>query len=562
MHLRQPQARAVAADLGREEGLEDLAEDLRLDALAFVGDLDRDRLRMVRRGRMPGLDAQPAAQVHGVAGVRRQVGHRDLELERIQRDPRQALLRAEMELAVRADQRAQRVLHLGQHRGDLERARLVASPTRQQRQLPRQRLGLLDAAAHHLDVALDRFAGASPDDGQAAGEHLQDVVEVMRQAGAQAPHRVQLLRAGELGLRRLALLDLRLQLLGAMLQRQVGVGQALLHRAEMHRDHAQHHRVRQQAFSPGHVPGDRVALPAVGAQPDAGAFRDQHEGQPRVDRPAEQPPAPDQQYRDRGRADAEVGADAAHRTEELAVPVRPQGAEVGELRTHRQGTGGQQGGQQRPGTRPATGGADRVGLRQDRPDHEQAEARAPADEQPADRMGRAEDGPVREKRAGEGQHMQDRHQAREQVGRGHDDMGAVRPRRRDQQPEGGQVDHRGGGAIDAADVGQRRPGPRRPGRHRRHRDQHQRAKEGHGPALRRTGLLLHEPTVWHRLSLASTCTRSSAKPARRHAARRGECLPRELATRAGAGGVPASIGPRFSAPACKCTAPHRLVARV
>ena len=119
----QPQARALAGRLGREEGDEQLRPIRRRHARPVVGDGDPDRRPAPRRpGSAPGGDLEPARRSVGqdrLDGVRGQVDQDLLDLRPVDGHPRQArldvddpldtaLLRVRLELADGLEQRPER----------------------------------------------------------------------------------------------------------------------------------------------------------------------------------------------------------------------------------------------------------------------------------------------------------------------------------------------------------------------------------------------------------------------------------------------------------------------
>ena len=81
--MLRPEARPAADRLGREEGVEDLRQDVRRDAAAVVGDLDDDLAASADRVDEPDLARAPAGRLDRLEGV-----HQEVQEELIERAPR------------------------------------------------------------------------------------------------------------------------------------------------------------------------------------------------------------------------------------------------------------------------------------------------------------------------------------------------------------------------------------------------------------------------------------------------------------------------------------------
>ena len=197
VHHRQPQARALALGLGREEGLEGLVDDFLRHAAAGVAhgqqhvlagrDLRvRGAVGGVQRG-VGDLDGEPAGAVHGVAGVDRQVQDRVLELRRVDLGGPQAARDHHLDVDLLAQGAPHHVFHAGQQAADLDRLRLERLAARERQQGAGQLGAALDAVHGVLDALLDlgQAVGAARDQLQVAADDLQQVVEVVRHAAGQ-----------------------------------------------------------------------------------------------------------------------------------------------------------------------------------------------------------------------------------------------------------------------------------------------------------------------------------------------------------------------------------------
>ena len=161
VHGREAEADALVAS--REERLEDPRERLLVHADARVGDdeLDGAVVGVARR------DRQPAAVRHRVAGVHGEVDDHLLDLARVGTDDPEVRRREELELDVVAEQPLEEPTDLGEHRVQVERARLQHLPPPEREQLLRQLGcpvgGTLDLAqvARQLRVVRSRARAAA-----------------------------------------------------------------------------------------------------------------------------------------------------------------------------------------------------------------------------------------------------------------------------------------------------------------------------------------------------------------------------------------------------------------
>jgi len=149
----------------------------------------------VRQLDVAGLDGELAPVRHGVAGIHDQVHDDLLELARIGFDPPQRGRKDGPQRDVLADQAAKHgfhVLHDGVEVEDLGLEHLLAA---EGEELAGQLGGAHGRLPEELDVATHRVLGTEPLEQEVAPtEHDgHEVVEVVRDAAGEAPHRLHLL---------------------------------------------------------------------------------------------------------------------------------------------------------------------------------------------------------------------------------------------------------------------------------------------------------------------------------------------------------------------------------
>ena len=216
--LAQAKAGALADLLGGEERLEHPLHRLLVHPVAAVGDGDGHVMARLRVGvaggvgavesDVRGLDEQPAAGRHGVAGVHGEIEHGALELVGVRFGPPQPLRQRRLDPHRRAQGAVEQLrharhqaVHVHRLRGERLAAREGEEARGERRRPPRP--------AHRVDGRAPqprRVLGQVPlQDLQVADHHLEQVVEVVRDAAGELAHRLHLLRLPELLLRRLQL---------------------------------------------------------------------------------------------------------------------------------------------------------------------------------------------------------------------------------------------------------------------------------------------------------------------------------------------------------------------
>ncbi|GJD69837.1 hypothetical protein MMMDOFMJ_2775 [Methylobacterium gnaphalii] len=204
---RQPEPRALADRLRREERLEGLGDHVRRHAGAGIGDAEREVLaglqvpvprRTLVHPLVGGLDGDAAAIRHRVARVDAEVQQRVLELRGIDHHRPEAGRGHRLEGDLRPDRAADQFLHAGHepvHVGGLGIERLAA---REGEQAVRQRGGALRGAHRRVHVAVDIGEPALADPVlqqlEAARDAGEQVVEVVRDPARELADRFHLLR--------------------------------------------------------------------------------------------------------------------------------------------------------------------------------------------------------------------------------------------------------------------------------------------------------------------------------------------------------------------------------
>ncbi len=225
--LGQAKPGAVADLLGREERLEGARDRLPAHADAAVGDCGHDILAghdlglgggvdVIEIG-VGGLDGQPPAGGHGVAGVDREIQDRDLELVGVGMDRPEPPGQHGLDRDLLADGAAQEIRHAGDQPADLDRLRL-------ERLLPGEGEQALGQRGRALGAAHRLLGGALQDRGmlariaqmplhalEIAHDDREQIVEVMGDAASQMADALHLLRLTQGLLRPLPLKRFRLE---------------------------------------------------------------------------------------------------------------------------------------------------------------------------------------------------------------------------------------------------------------------------------------------------------------------------------------------------------------
>ena len=214
--LRQPKPGALADGFRREEGIEDLAEHVGRDALAGVLDADGHEVGDIGLigGGIAGGDRDRAAERHGIARIDDEIDHRGFELGDVDRHRPEPVFEIEHEPDRAADAGLQHFADRLDPIRYADRLRIDALPPGEGQELAGQRGAALGRGLDRGDRALHLgIAGrALFQEMQAAADHHQDVVEVMRDAAGELAERVELLRFGQMLLH---LLELELRRRGA-----------------------------------------------------------------------------------------------------------------------------------------------------------------------------------------------------------------------------------------------------------------------------------------------------------------------------------------------------------
>ena len=216
---RQAQTRSLAHRLGREEGLERALHDLRRHARSGVGDAQRDVLAGLQVQRdaaagvdpaVGGLDRQPTAIGHGVAGVDAEVEQRVFQLVRIGQHRPKPRPGHHLHVYSRPHGAPDQILHAAHQAVGVGRARiqrLTAGKGQQAVGQGRRAFRrLLRRGGEALHVGEPSLCDPLPDQVQAAADAGEQIVEVVGQASGQLADSLHLLGLPErlLGLHQLA----------------------------------------------------------------------------------------------------------------------------------------------------------------------------------------------------------------------------------------------------------------------------------------------------------------------------------------------------------------------
>ena len=199
--LRQAKPGTLAHVLGREERLERARLYFRRHADAVVGDGNPDELACYTAIDVFGRDRDDPAVRHRVAGVHAEVDDSELELARVDLHRPHLLPELHPDLDVAAERSVEHRAHAGQVGGQVDRFRIHRTAPRERQQVPRQPRSARDGTAHRRQHPRARRAAAF-EQLQGAGEHRQQVVEVVRHAAGELPERFHFLRLPKRFLRR------------------------------------------------------------------------------------------------------------------------------------------------------------------------------------------------------------------------------------------------------------------------------------------------------------------------------------------------------------------------
>ena len=214
VHHAQPEPAAGAWALGGEERLEYPLPDLGRHAGPGIRDGQGDIGARLQFGRLtfhrhqPGVDDEMAALGHGVARVDRQVQQGVLDLTRIGHHHRDARSQPRLDADLLAQAAAQQVDHAVDQGVQVDRLGVQGLPPPE----GEQAAGELGAERRRLLGLLQNLAvvgvGHTPlQQFQIAGDHRQQVVEVVRDAAGQLADRLHLLGLAQLLLHALARRD-------------------------------------------------------------------------------------------------------------------------------------------------------------------------------------------------------------------------------------------------------------------------------------------------------------------------------------------------------------------
>src|SRR5438876_10580026 len=217
VHRGQPQARAFAPLLGREERLEQMGLHVRRHADAGIADREQDvaprrrrevlaRIALVQFG-VRGLDGELAALGHRIPRIHGQIHDHLLELPRVGLHGAERRIEPRREVDVLAQQAAQHLLDVGHEAVQADDARLQHLLAAEGEQLPGEPRRPVCGLADFLGVVAARVTGGQVFEQQVdvARDRGEDVVEVVRDAAGQPAHRFHLLRLAQLLLEQHAL---------------------------------------------------------------------------------------------------------------------------------------------------------------------------------------------------------------------------------------------------------------------------------------------------------------------------------------------------------------------
>ena len=202
---REAEPCALAGLLGGEERLEDPSLRLRVHPGTGVRHGQHDVATRLGNGVAPHvgfvhldvrrLDNEVSPLRHGVARVDREVHDDLLELPRVDLHLAQVPGERRGEPHVGPQEPREQLLGTRQYFVDVEHLRLEHLLAAEREQLPRQRARSLGGLADLLDVFPLRLAGGAVLEQQlaVAQDHRQEIIEIVRHASRQPPHRLHLL---------------------------------------------------------------------------------------------------------------------------------------------------------------------------------------------------------------------------------------------------------------------------------------------------------------------------------------------------------------------------------
>ena len=203
---RKPKSGALPDRLGGKERIEGARRHLRAHAGAGVGDADADiiagRKRRRIRGhavepRIRGRDGELAAIGHGVARVDGEIEQRAFQLIGIAQRAPQIVRRDDRKIDGLADGPAQQILQRHHELIGIDAFRNQRLPPRKGQQAMGERGGAVGRCHRRVDVARDIVGAPLIETGlqqiQRSDDSRQQIVEVVRDAAGQLPHRFHLL---------------------------------------------------------------------------------------------------------------------------------------------------------------------------------------------------------------------------------------------------------------------------------------------------------------------------------------------------------------------------------
>ena len=207
VHHGESESGALANRLGRKEGVEHFDQDFRRHAGAGVGDRNGDVVAgvqafvMARFGfaqrRMAGRQDQSTAMRHGIARIDGQVENGAFELRLVTQRSAYAVGQLHLEPHLLAQRAAQQVFHRADQCVDIDRARVERLAPRERQQTLNERGCTMRRLCCRTHVAIEVVGAAqrdaAPHDLDRAGDALQQVIEVVRDAAGELPDGFHLL---------------------------------------------------------------------------------------------------------------------------------------------------------------------------------------------------------------------------------------------------------------------------------------------------------------------------------------------------------------------------------
>ena len=207
VHAGQPEARAFADSLGREEGLERSGAGLLVHPVPGVADREQ-RVAARRHRHLPrreggdldvlGADREDPALGHRVPRVDGKVEQRLLQQPRVGADGQQAGLQVGHELDSRADHRPDHALEVLDHLVQVDDLRPRDLLATEREQLPREAGGSVGSAADLLDVLALVSLETGEEQLAVAPDRGEQVVELVGDPARETPHGLELLRLSQM----------------------------------------------------------------------------------------------------------------------------------------------------------------------------------------------------------------------------------------------------------------------------------------------------------------------------------------------------------------------------